>query len=323
MKSLNNPNRIDMTWPVLKAFNDLYEKKRTSAKIQQDDFVRYLMAQRDLIATKKGNDQVLVAKEGFEDYYLSNFKEVYGHYHQFFLLAEISPDARKTFTEEDIKTLMMVYENRETLKTNLSNIEDFSSKIFDYGGSKYLKFRDSVRNAVLKILGIAEFPQTSKELQYRLVVDHTDPKAIILCENKSFIKQPWVAKELEVKLWYVGGNNIAIIDDIDRMELRYPVFYSCDWDFDGLRIYQRIKAKLKSRGAEVKLMIPPPPHMYLPVDSFKHKSMWRLHLDLSGLDAKSFNENELRLIRILIDRNQWLEEESNVLRDMYWFNLEG
>jgi hypothetical protein len=88
--------------------------------------------------------------------------------------------------------------------------------------------RNSVRNAVLKILEIDEFPQTSKDLQYRLVVDYPNPKAIILCENKSFLKQPWNAKELEVKLWHVGGNNIAIIDDIDEMELPYPMYYSCD-----------------------------------------------------------------------------------------------
>jgi hypothetical protein len=37
-----------------------------------------------------------------------------------------------------------------------------------------------------------------------------------MCENKSFLKQPWIAKETQTKLWYVGGNNIAIIDDIDE-----------------------------------------------------------------------------------------------------------
>jgi hypothetical protein len=47
---------------------------------------------------------------------------------------------------------MVVYESRNELRGNLTNTEDFSGKISDYAGSRYLKFRNRVRNAVLKIL---------------------------------------------------------------------------------------------------------------------------------------------------------------------------
>ncbi|MDC8107151.1 hypothetical protein MTQ00_21940 [Chryseobacterium sp. B21-037] len=53
MKSLKKLHSKDFTWPVLKALNDLYEKKKTTAKIQQVDYIRYLMAQTELIAQKK------------------------------------------------------------------------------------------------------------------------------------------------------------------------------------------------------------------------------------------------------------------------------
>ena len=322
MKSLNKlPNNKDFTWPLLKALNDLYEKKKTAAKIQDVDFVRYLMLQTDLIAQKKGNNKVLVARDGYEVYYENNFQSAYQYYYDFLIRVGISPDGGKNFTEEDIRTLMVIYESRKELKNNLLNIEDFSGKIFDYAGSKYLKFKDSVRNAVLKILEIDEFPQTSKDLQYRLVVDYPQPKAIILCENKSFLKQPWNAKELEVKLWHVGGNNIAIIKDIDEMELSYSIYYSCDWDFEGLRIFQRIKFRLESRGATLQILMPPPPHQYLPSDSFKHKSRWNYQVDFSGLDRKVFSANEQELIAKLIKEDLWIEEESIALKEMYHYNL--
>lgn len=320
MKSLNKRNSRKIEWPVLKALHDLYQNGKTAAKIQDNDFIKYLLAQSGFIVQKKGNNKVLIALEGFKEYFEGNFKDQYVHYHAFLEQAGISPDARKTFTEEDIRTLMMVYESRNELAGRLSNIEDFSSKVFDYGGSKYLKLRHSVRNAVLKILGITEFPQSAKELQYRLVVDYPNPQAVILCENKSFLKQPWNAKDLMVKLWHVGGNNISMIDEIDEMELRYPLFYSCDWDADGLKIYQRIKDKLQNRGSDIKLLIPALPHHYLPTDSFEHRSKWNFDLPLSGLKAAHFSPAEIKLIRALIQNDQWIEEESNVLKEMYQHN---
>lgn len=321
MQSLKKLHSKDFTWPVLKALNDLYEKQKTAAKIQEVDFIRYLMSQTDLITQKKGNNKVLVAGDGYEAYYRDNFQSAYQYYYDFLNRVGIRPDGGKNFTEEDIRTLMIIYESRSTLKGNLSNIEDFSGKIFDYAGSKYLKYRNSVHKAVLKILEIDEFPQTSKDLQYRLVVDYPDPKAIILCENKSFLKQPWNAKELEVKLWHVGGNNISILDDIDEAELLYPIYYSCDWDFEGLRIYQRIKNKLKNRGAAIQILTPPPPHQYLRTDSFKHKSKWDYKEHFSGLDKELFSANEQELIAKLIKEDLWIEEESIVLKEMYQCNI--
>jgi len=320
MKSLKKPRSEDLTWSVLKALNDLYEKKKSTAKIQHVPFVRYLMSKTDLIAQKKGYNHILIPQDGFEEYYEDNFQSAYQYYYHFLNLAGIRPDGGKNFTEEDIRTLMIVYESRNELKDNLSNIEDFSGKVFDYAGSKYLKHRNSVRNAVLKILEIDEFPQSSKDLQYRLVVDYPNPQAVILCENKSFLKQPWNSKDLEVKLWHVGGNNISILDDIDEIELSYPIYYSCDWDFDGLRIFQRIKDKLESRGAEIRILTPPPPHQYLPTDSYKHNSRWNYESDFSSLDRKKFSRNEQELIIKLIREDLWIEEETTVLKEMYHYN---
>ena len=62
------------------------------------------------------------------------------------------------------------------------------------------------------------------------------------------MKQPWIAKNTEVKMWYVGGNNIKVLDDIDEKELVKPIYYSCDWDLAGLQIYTRKATKKLEPG---------------------------------------------------------------------------
>jgi len=306
-----------LDWPVLKALHDIHTKSSTAAKVQDDDFIRYLKDQLQYIAHKRGNVKVLVKQDGFDEYYKRYYLRKYEHYINFLEKADIGTDARKTFTEDDIQTLMLIFENKAELSAKLVNIEDFSSKIFDKSGSKYLKKKDSLRKAVLKILGVDDFPQSSKDLQWRLVVDHTHPEAVILCENRSFLKQPWLAEELIVKLWQVGGNNIKIADDIDHMDLLRPVYYSCDWDYDGLLIFCRIKAKLALRGVTLRLLFPPIPQRKMPVDSFEHFSRWSFDKPLSGLPIAEFRPHEIKLIQELINDNLWIEEESSQLGEMY------
>lgn len=308
-----------LNWPVLKALHALFSTGKTSARIQDEDFIKYLQYQLHLIAHKHGNTSVLVAQDGFEDYYRTNYLTKYQYYFDFLEKAGIKTDARKTFTEDDIQTLMLIFENKAELSANLVNVEDFSAKIFDKQGSKYLKKKDSVRNAVLQILGVSDFPQSSRDLQWRLVVDNTHPEAVILCENRSFLKQTWLATELKVKLWQVGGNNIRIVDDIDHLDLQRPIYYSCDWDFDGLSIYCRIKTKLASRGAKLRLLFPPPPQQRMPVHSFEHYSLWNFDKTLSGLPTADFTVKEIELIKSLMEANEWIEEESNDLTAMYHY----
>ncbi|MET3977439.1 hypothetical protein ABIB62_000005 [Mucilaginibacter sp. UYP25] len=310
-----------LNWPVLKALHAIYTKGSTSAQVQGDDFIKYLL-DHGQISHKHGKLKTLVRDDGFDGYYRQYYLAKFQYYMDFLEKAGIDTDARKTFTEDDIQTLMMIYENRAELAAKLVNVEDFSAKIFEQQGSKYLKKKASVRNAVLKILGVADFSQSSRELQWRLVVDHTHPEAVILCENRSFLKQTWLASELTVKLWQVGGNNIKMVDDIDHMDLKRPIYYSCDWDFDGLSIFCRIKAKLSLRGVNILLLFPPPPHMRLPVDSFEHYSRWSADKPFSGLSVGEFKNHERELIQELISANQWIEEESSQLGEMYRYTLE-
>jgi hypothetical protein len=311
--------KFEIDWPVLKRLYELYDKRCTTAAINKADFVQFLIHQKRLVSFRYGNPKVLIAEEGYEEFFRKHLLKRFDYYQNFFLKAGLPPDARKKFTEPDIRTLMLIWENRLELAKNITNIEDFSSKVFEYGGSKYLKSKLGLCNAVLKILSLEKFPQSSKENQWRFVVDNPNAEAVIFCENRSFLKQPWLASELRVKLWHVGGNNIAIVDDIDDQEFTRPIYYSCDWDYHGLSIYTRIKRKLSSRQAGLQLLVPRPPQSRLPVNSFAHRSQWAFDKPFSGLDISDFKPRELKLILELIATNSWIEEESNSLAEMFFY----
>ncbi len=307
----------NLSWKELKALNDLYELQKTSAKIQQHPFISHLLHDKGLLDHKVGNRNVLVPSIGFNQFYEDKLRGRYSYYREFLSTYGIEADARKNFNEEDLRTLMLIGENRVELSQKLTNLEDFSAKFFTYaGGAKYLKNRKSLKDALYRILDIQQFPSEKKDHQWRLVIDHKDPQGIVLCENKSFLKQPWIAKELQVKLWYVGGNNTSIINDIDSAELTRPIYYSCDWDLAGLQIYSRIKAILERKGAKFSILFPNAIDKAMPTDSYLHRSRWLHHKQLSGLNPINFSNKEAQLIGYLIEYDLWVEEESNDLAEM-------
>lgn len=306
----------NIAWKELKALDDLYRHKRTRAVIQGHPYINYLIHEIGILDLKPDNIKVIVSTDRFETFYEKEFKKPYEEAKKFLIENGIKPTANKAFTIEDVKTLMLIAENKAELKSNPTNIEDFSNEFF--GTSKYLKNRTSIRKAVFKILDISQFPLDEKENQWRLVVDNTQPKAVIMCENKSFLKQPWIAKETQTKLWYVGGNNIAIIDDIDEKGFSKPIYYSCDWDLAGLQIYSRIKTKLKNRNKDIHLLYPNEPHKRISTYIDYHNSHWDLTKSLSGLKLEDFSKKELKLIKTLIDKEEWIEEESFNLQQMIW-----
>lgn len=298
----------NVTWKELKALDDIYRLKKSRALIQSHPYIKHLIFEEGILDLKLDNIKIIVSTDRFEAFYEKEFKKPFEEAKKFLLENNIKATAHKGFTIEDIKTLMLIAENKIELRNNPTTIEDFSNEFFDI--SKYLKNRKSVRDAVFKILNIERFSLDKKENQWRLVIDNKNPKAVIMCENKSYLKQPWIAEETQTKLWYVGGNNIAIIDDIDESDLSKPIYYSCDWDLAGLQIFIRIKTKLKKRNTDIQLLFPSEPHQRVSTYIPYHDSHWDLSKTLSGLELKDFTKKELILIKSLIEKEMWIEEES-------------
>ncbi|MEP1033638.1 hypothetical protein [Ekhidna sp.] len=310
-----------LSWRHLKALHELFTKGVTKSKIRGHSYIEYLIRTKGLIKPKIGNLNILEAQRGFAAFYELNFKKHYDLFINFFNSYGIESDAKRKYLEEDIFTLLFISEHQESLRKELSTIRTFSATVFKGKGSKYLENNISLKNAVCQILSIEEFPEKDpKNLAWRFVVDSVTPSTIVLCENLAFLKLPWKAKENNIELWYVGGNNITIIDDIQPSKLSLPIYYSCDWDYHGLKIYSSIKEKLKVKGADLKLLSPPSDSLLLSVNSPNHNSEWNHSKPLSGLNPEDFNNQQLNLIKALIQKDQWIEEESNDLLELVCFN---
>ncbi|TNE81402.1 MAG: hypothetical protein EP332_04585 [Bacteroidetes bacterium] len=303
-------SKYNLSWRVLKALYTLFEEGKTNAKIGDDHFISHLMSpSKRLLKYRMGNHNIIEMRSGYKDFYEAELAESMEAYNEFLIAHDLEADARRNYTESDIETLMFVKEQAAELRTNLTTQEAFSTEFFD--SAKYLKQKDSVRKAVLTLLQVDDFPDESpKNHLWRFVVDAPEPRMIVICENLANLKRGWKAKKKQITLWYVGGNNTKILNDIPSNQLSLPIYYSCDWDYNGLLIFNSVKRILESRGASVEILLPPAHTKRLRVDSPNHKSRWKHGEDFSGLNKKNFNQEERNLIEELIEVDQWIEEEA-------------
>ncbi|BDU25213.1 hypothetical protein [Flavobacterium sp. GSB-24] len=300
-----------MEWKYLKGLYQLYTLKQTKLKIINSDFInQVILKQKKLIKYKVGNHNIIEASPRFKEYFEQEFLETYQYYNNFFERSGIENDAKKSFDEQDLKALMFVFYNKEEIKKNVTTEKKLSALIYKNQNSKYLSNKLSVRNAVLKILELSEFPEKDpKNNQWRFVVDCYEPKIIVLCENIDCLKVPLEYKNRNIELWYVGGNNTKPLEDISQDKLKLPIYYFCDWDYNGLLIYSTVKKIFRSKGAEVKIIQPLSLEAAIDVNVKHHKSKWKGN-DFSNLNRNDFSSQQIELITELIAQDKWIEEES-------------
>lgn len=305
-------NNRQLTWRHLKALDELYRLGYSGARIIDNPYIKsVLFDQKKILRHKSGNLKVLEATDSFKQFYEQNFKRDFAIYERFLISEGLEHDARRRYSEDDIQTLIFISEQRDELAKQLTTIRTFSSTVFKSQGSKYLENKPGLKAAVCRLLGVKDFPQGDpKILQWRCVVDCLSPKAVVLCENMASLKGSWKARERRIELWYVGGNNIGIIDHIGEEKLNKPLYYACDWDYDGLAIYSRVTAKLKQKNFAIKLLMPSELDRAMSTRSPHHASFWKVNVPLSGLNAEIFSIEEKALIEKLIFADQWIEEES-------------
>jgi hypothetical protein len=179
-----------------------------------------------------------------------------------------------------------------------------------FKNEKYLDGKDSLINAMKIVLQVSEFAD-DRDQQYKYVLDCDSPRCIVLCENIDFLKKPTLPRKHNIELWYAGGKNIAKLQYADTRGL--PIFYSCDWDHDGLLIYTLVKHKL----LDIELLLPTGPHKS--ISATEHDSHWKNKHQpesLSDLPKDLFDDPSKRLIVELISSDTWVIEESNDLLSM-------
>jgi len=300
----------ELNWRYLKGLHVLYKEGKTRNKLMNNSYIKNVLFRKlQLVAYANGNMDIIESKAGFKSYFEKELLEQYNYYYSFFENAGLESSAMKKHDEYDLQTLMYIHRNNEELKKSLTTLRIFSSNVFKQKDSKYLETKKGLLKDVLSLLGIEEFPKKDpKENQSRHVADCPNPQHILLCENHDFLKVPWEFGKENIELWYVGGNNTKILNEISERYLNLPIHYVCDWDYAGLKIYQDIVAIFKKKEKEVKLIYPTKSEPK-PINSGNHKSKWR-HEGFSKLKRDYYTNKEAEMIEKLIATNTWIEEQT-------------
>lgn len=310
-----------LEWKYLKGMYQLYTDSKTRIKLDQDKFIEtVLIKQKGLINHKMGNRNIYVCSATFKSYFEKNYLEQYEYYAAFFEKSGIDNSAHKKYTKYDLEALIFIYHFKEDLRKDLTTIRKFAQFVFDDESEKYLENKTGLLNDVLRVLEIEQFPdEDPKNHQWRLVGDCLEPKAIVLCENKDCLKSQWRYTRENLELWYVGGNNTKILNEISDRYLDLPLYYFCDWDYDGLKIFQRIVEIFKMRNKPI-LLLEPKTYKTHPVKSKHHKSSWN-DKPFSGLNKELYSISQRDIIIKLIENKQWIIEESMDLLELVNINL--
>ncbi|MBO6496630.1 MAG: hypothetical protein JJ978_13745 [Roseivirga sp.] len=300
-----------MNWIVIKALHKIYEKGsvKKNATLLNDSKVKHLINQT--IELSVVGDSI-IKNQGFDEYYQKNHLSNFHKYSEF--LSENGFLKRQTrFKEKEIETLIDISEGMSNgqLASVRKQIIDFEESIrgvsrMFFKNEKYLINKEALTKAVKQLLQIEKLAD-DKDQQYKYVLECDEPKCIVLCENIDFLKRPTRPREHNIELWYAGGKNINKLNYADISTRNLPIYYSCDWDYDGLKIYELVKEIIP----EIELLYPNgSPDS---IKSSEHKSLWRRQETLSGLSNNLYNPNQKQLIEELIQNDCWLMEESNDL----------
>jgi hypothetical protein len=300
-----------MNWIVLKALNTLFEKGEVPQKISLNANGEIIYLKNSLHAIEFKGKKIMAMSE-YRVHYMEHYNEDYQKYLSFLNEFDlVKPQSR--YEESDIQILMKIHglrqdgaldEIRHQILEANESLRGLSQMFFKH--DKYLDNKPSIIKALKRILDIEVF-SNEKDQQYIYKLECHDPKMIVLCENIDYLTKPGRPRMHGIELWYAGGKNVAKLEFTVRREL--PIYYSCDWDYDGLFI---IYPLVKEHIPEIQLLTPTGNPKG--IKESEHKSLWRSgSLDI---DKLGFDEKQQVLLDQLIEKDRWVIEESNDLLAM-------
>jgi hypothetical protein len=299
-----------MNWIELKALNNLYINKEVKLNdtLTKSGEINYLTNSLRILERSYNK---LLTLDGFNEIYKKDYLDKYNRY--FVFLTDnglLNPWLR--FEEKDIEILINLKEDmdngnleplRKQIIKNEATVRVVSLMFFK--NEKYLLGKDALINAAKILLDIEELAD-DKDLQYKYVLECKNPKCIVLCENIDFLKRPALARNNHIELWYAGGKNVTKLDYADTRGL--PIYYSCDWDYDGLFIiYPIVKEKIST------IQLLTPNGVPKGIDETEHNSKWIIKN--RNIDPLLLSEQK-EILNELIQNNAWIIEESNLLLNM-------
>lgn len=301
-----------MNWTTMKSLQELYVEGTTKAKktVLQDSEIQFLIhSTSELIHL----DKIIKVNpnEHFSLTYERDYQQSYEEAHALLIKYDLnSPYIR--FQDKDFKSLKEIERQAENGELNLlreliieahESVRGVSQMFFV--NDKYLDGKEKLIEAVEKVLNVPPLP-SGKDKQYLYVIPCKTPEKIVLCENIHYLKLPELSRPNNIELWFAGGYNVQMLEHVDLKGL--PIYYSCDWDYDGLEIYKLVKEKIDS----IELLTPNGNPRSI-VDS-EHKSLWSKQEDKNYYyDGNFFIKNQQKMIQELIEKDNWIIEESNNL----------
>ncbi|OJW83177.1 MAG: hypothetical protein BGO69_18860 [Bacteroidetes bacterium 46-16] len=302
-----------MNWIELKALNALFTDKAvklndTLSKSAASGEFNFLI--NSLKVLDRTHNQIH-SLEGFENIYKERYSERFELYKAFLINNNLlKPQTR--IEESDLQILMNIKSWRtagsleELRKQIIASDESLRGvSLMFFKNDKYLDNKPSLINALKQVLDVEHFSK-EKDQQYIYKLECHHPQAIVLCENLDFLTKPNKPRQHGIELWYAGGKNVSKLDYADTRGL--PIYYSCDWDYDGLVIiYPLVKQKIPS------IQLLTPNGIPRGINETDHKSIWGNGLKniVSLLD----NTQRKMLEKLMMD-NKWIVEESNDLLKM-------
>lgn len=310
-----------LTWRDIKALYQLYHERQTNAQIQEHAYIQHLFSYPDkcLGYAQKGAKKVIVPTSKFNtEYKKQGIDQLYLTFGKFLSENELLK-IQSNYSEFEIRALMTMKHSQpilNELKLKIEKGEESRKGISNlfFKSAKYIQKGSALERAVLKIIGVQEFPQNENQGFY--YVPCLNPKFIIICENMYFLTLT-IARQNNVELWCAGGNNIKPFENISKID--YPIYYLCDWDYDGLKIYEKISSKIEcisDKKSSLRLITPNGKKEYITATSDYHNSQWQYNQFFSGLNLDKYSFEQKQMILTLIASNEWIEEESNNIKEI-------
>jgi hypothetical protein len=315
---LTNPLLLnkEFTWHTVRAMHELRHQGRTRLQVLPGNAYVQDLLDRRLLRLKPGRRPVLLKEPGpdFDQEFDALLAAVHDEARQFLETHQLLTPYLN-YTLRQIQGLAGVYANAVVITRDELSRRDISS--VHMGGSKVLKDHPALFRDTLQLLGLQELATADHILQTAVyTTGQFRANIIVLCENENYPKQAQKAQKLGIELKNAGGANVSKLEKYFVPPPEVNLYYACDWDYDGLRIFRAIAAGYQRQSRTIKLLTPLNTAERKPVDSPDHYSQWdaRLWDDDLEPDAPAnavFTVPQQALIRQLMATNTWIEEESS------------
>ena len=222
----------DTPYKVVQYLAKLSNEKVLPFAYKDENYIRYLIERK---AIQPSGKQFSITKK-FEENFAEEIENAFSKCSSFITKYDLSY-LENHYSIEEIEALIKIETDKQQIIEQEIAFQNILTLYF--GSSKHKTAQSNLSKAIKTILGIEFFPEEIKDQQFTSILyPKKKTRCIILCENKNRL----ITKRHEfIEYWYAGGKNIKQLEFIPQPQ--HPIFYLCDWDFDGLNIYIDIKRK--------------------------------------------------------------------------------